>query len=69
MSDFIKKNPFTASVIFFLLVLVMFFFGLVKPSIERGDDRVYNKMEDRVVNDIEELIKTNKEILNEIRGE
>ena len=36
MSDFIRSNPFTAAVIFFLMVLIMFFFGLVKPSIEKS---------------------------------
>jgi len=36
MSDFIRKNPFTAAVIFFLAVLTMFFFAIVKPSIEKG---------------------------------
>ena len=42
MSDFIRKNPFTSSVIFFLLLLTMFFFAIIKPSIEIGDSESRN---------------------------
>ncbi len=34
MSDFIKSNPFTCSVIFMLLVLTIFSFTVMKPFVE-----------------------------------
>lgn len=59
MGDFIKENPFTAGVIFTMVMFFIFAFAIAKPYVDGADKQLFNDVATKMDTVIKYQIETN----------